>query len=552
MDVETIIRIVMGAIGVALIIFSIKKSKGVNRKLLSVLWISFLIFFTLSWIIPVGTYTGGKLSTDGISPIGFADLINKPVSAFVTFALYGVAFAVIGGLYGVIEKTGALEIVTNRWANKYEGKENKFLILTVILFTVLSSLTGLVIPLFVLVPLFAAALYKLNYDKITVLAATVGSLIVGDMASTYGFNITGYTKNILSLDMNDNILAKLVLLLLLICFFSYTLVSSSKKTKTGTTKKAKEDKADIKKAEVREEKKEVKKVEHKEEKRETKPKASKNSKTVKKTSKKSNTKALAVTKPVKKISSKSTISGKAMIIILALMLIIAFVGMYNWYYSFSISLFNDIHEAIVGLKIHKFAIFEKLLNGISQFGYWGNVEFIGLVILTSMVIGKVYKLDFNEYLESFIAGMKKWIPTAIYATLASVILVVLYQSLQTGAGTIVDSINGWLFGLVDGFNPIVTGISAFISGFFFNDLYYLLADLSSYVTGFDASSISIAGLIIQSIYGVAMMILPTSVILIAGLSYFDVSYKDWVKFIWRFVLIAFLLVLLVCGILTLI
>ena len=142
-------------------------------------------------------------------------------------------------------------------------------------------------------------------------------------------------------------------------------------------------------------------------------------------------------------------------------------------------------------------------------------------------------------------------PTAIYAALASVILGVLYQSLQYGSGTLVDSINGKLFELSDGFNPIITGVSALFSGFFFNDLYYLLADLSGFVTGFDAASLSIAGLLIQSVYGVAMMIFPTSVVLIAGLSYFDVSYGKWMKYIWRFVLITFLLVLLVCGILTL-
>ena len=147
--------------------------------------------------------------------------------------------------------------------------------------------------------------------------------------------------------------------------------------------------------------------------------------------------------------------------------------------------------------------------------------------------------------------MKKWLPTAIYSALASVILVVLYQSLQYGSGTLVDTINGKVFGLVDGFNPIITGVASLISGFFFNDLYYMLADMSAFVTGFDASSLSIAGLLIQSVYGVAMMIFPTSVILIAGLSYFDVSYKKWIKYIWRFALIAFLLVLLVCGILTL-
>lgn len=105
-----------------------------KRNLLKAIGISFFIFVILSWIIPVGTYTSGKLSTTGISPVGLGDLFDMPISSIVTFALYGVIFAVIGGFYGVAEKTGAIDKVVNRLANKYEGKGNKFLVLTTVLF----------------------------------------------------------------------------------------------------------------------------------------------------------------------------------------------------------------------------------------------------------------------------------------------------------------------------------------------------------------------------------------------------------------------------------
>ena len=75
--------------------------------------------------------------------------------------------------------------------------------------------------------------------------------------------------------------------------------------------------------------------------------------------------------------------------------------------------------------------------------------------------------------------------------------------------------------------------------------------MSSFISGYDATTLPIAGLLVQSVYGVAMLIFPTSAVLIAGLSLFNVSYKQWMKYIWKFALIAFLLVLLVCGILTL-
>lgn len=594
-----------------------------KRNLLKAIGISFLIFVILSWIIPVGTYTSGKLSTSGISPVGLGDLFNKPISAVVTFALYGVVFAVIGGFYGVVEETGALEKVVGKLSNSFEEnstfeifkkvlkyllflsigaivafylvtvilhgfddlfkgnvivnglifgtiifgallvflsvlilstlfvkKENKFLVLTIVLFILLSSLTGLVVPLFVLVPLFAAALFKLNYDKVTVLAATIGSLLLGSVASTYGFNITGYTKNLLSLDMNFQIVPKIIILVLLILLFSLWIVRNSKKV---ISKKTISEKANLNMSNSSkiEDKKEVKKPAIKKNTSKKMPVKKNSTKKTTPRKTKSNTKALAVISDVLKVGDNDHIKGTAFIVLLVIMLIVTVLGMYNWYYSFNIDVFNSIHGAVIGVKIKDFAIFEKLFSGISQFGYWSNIEFASLLIVTSMVIALIYKLSVNEYVESFIAGMKKWLPTAIYSTLASVILVILYQSLQSGGGSIVNTICAKLFDLVDGFNPIVTGLASLIGSFFFNDLYYLLATMTSFVSGYKGVDLNVAGLVIQSVYGIAMMIFPTSVILISGLSLFDVSYKEWIKYIWKFILITLLIVFIVCSIVVL-
>ena len=42
-----------------------------------------------------------------------------------------------------------------------------------------------------------------------------------------------------------------------------------------------------------------------------------------------------------------------------------------------------------------------------------------------------------------------------------------------------------------------------------------------------------------------MLILPTSYILIAGLSMLDISFKDWFKYIWTYIIQAFIIILIV-------
>lgn len=546
-----------------------------KRKILKVLGISFLIFVVLSWIIPTGTYSNGTLTTNDVDPVGIIDIFTQPVNAFITFSLYGVVFAVIGGFYGVMEKTGALDKVTDWLHIKFEKRTKLFLAITVIFFAVLSSVTGLILPLFLLVPLFAAVLFKMNYDKVTVLASTVGALLVGSIASTYGFNISGYTKNLLYLeDMNSEIWAKVILLVLLTAALVMVVLFTGRKKKetvemaaaaeAPVTLEPEVEKVQTKASAKKEEKatvKETKKTTTKSAKKtESKTTAKTTKKTASKTtgstrgrkpSKKTNTKALAIAHDVKKVSEKKRVSGIPFVVILVLTMIVAILGMYNWYYAFGIDVFNNLYDNIMKVKIGDFPIFEHLFSGSSQFGYWSNVDFIALVIFASMLIAWLYKVKVNDYIEAFIGGVKKWLPTAIYAVLASVIFSVVYQALSSQTGTIVDTINAKIFELSDGFNVVFTGAASLIGSFFFNDLYYLLYDMSSFISGYDATTLPIAGLLVQSVYGVAMLIFPTSVVLIAGLSLFNVSYKQWMKYIWKFALIAFLLVLLVCGILTL-
>ena len=511
-----------------------------KRNLLKAIGISFLIFVVLSWIIPAGSYYSGKFTNNGIDALGIFDLFSVPVQTLITFTLYAVVFACIGGLYGVMKKTGALDEWVKRVSKRFSGKETRFLIFTILLFVILSSLTGLVLPLFVLVPLFAMILFALNYDKITVLTSTVGSILVGSIVSTYGFNITGYTKNILSLDMNNQIIAKLILLVLITAAFIFFVLKFSGIKKSS--KKARNAK-----------KIEVVKVDKKAKTKTTKTATKKAAtKTAGKKSIKGKTKNMAVSADVKKVKNKKGVSILPLVIIFVLMLVVTMVGMYNWYYSFGIELFNDIHTAVMGVKIADFPVFENLLSDISQIGYWGNNELVVMMVIASVLIAFIYRLSLNEFVESFIAGVKKMMPTALYAALASVILTVLYQALSSGTGTIVDTMAHATMGLTSGFNVLTTGITALYGSFFFNDLYYLLSTLQPYVSEFGTKSIGIAGLLIQAVYSIAMLIFPTSVILIAGLSYFDVSYKSWFKYIWKFALAAFLIVLLVCAIVVLI
>lgn len=525
-----------------------------KNNLLKVLTISFLIFVVLSWVIPAGSLANGSFMKGDVAPLGILDLVSVPLSTFANYCGYGILILVIGGFYGVLEKTGILSRVVEKMSKKYENKKTLFTVLTIVMFTLLTSLTGNSYVLLVLVPLFAAVLLKLGYDKVSTLAATVGSILVGNMACTYGFNVNGYINYYLGIDnMNNQIVTKIILLVLLtVLLVMFVLKHNAKTVKVEKTGK-----------ETKEEKKEevVVKVENKETKKVSKkaPAAAKKSsstakkKSTKKTtaSKKSgkkNTAAFAKKDDVKVIKNKREKSIWPLVIIWTFVVIFLLVATYNWRYSFNIEVFEELYESINSFTVKDFPIFKNLIGAINPLGYWAVNEISMILVLASFLIGWIYSVKCSDIVEAFGNGAKKVVSTAFYVVLANVIVSALIAMQNSGNVffTITDNVIGW----TKDFNMFTTGLVSFIGGFFFNDMPYLVSSISATLTTkiTDSTLYPLIGLVMQTMHGLAMMMLPTSVILVAGLSYFEVSFKDWMKYIWKFLIQIFVVALIVCFI----
>ena len=85
---------------------------------------------------------------------------------------------------------------------------------------------------------------------------------------------------------------------------------------------------------------------------------------------------------------------------------------------------------------------------------------------------------------------------------------------------------------------------AAISSLFTADFGYIGYEFGKFIKAAYESDIHQIYVIFPAINGFVQMIAPTSVILLAGLSYTNLSYKEWIKYIWKFMLI-FLVALLI-------
>ncbi len=494
-----------------------------KHNLLKTLGIFFLVLVALTWIIPTGTFSGSDFTKGTTDPIGIFDIFRLPFMTIGTFIQYGLVFLTIGGLYGVLNKTGVYAPLVEKIAKKWKGKERIFLAIVVTSLALLASISGLSLPLFTLVPFLITIILLMGLSKLTALVSTVGAILVGMIGSTYGFNVTGYINNFFSLDVNNQILTKIILFAMLVILLVFFVITNAKKELAKSQ--------------------EVSKKENTTSKKETKKKSEKATKKeeviVETEKKKSNDMEI----PFYDSSIRNTKSALPLVIISIISLLIVLLFMYNWFYGFKVSFFQDIYTSLMEIKIGSYPIMENLLSGISQFGYWNNYDLIATLVITSLLIGWIYSIKFKDVVDSFLEGAKKMIGVAFYVTICSTLFAVIISSSN---GTIFNTITNFFLGTSKTFNVFATAFTTMAGGLLYNEFSYFLDALRGLVsTNYDATTLEAVGLVFQTIYGFMMMLLPTSMILIAGLRYLEISYKEWLKYIWKFLLAIFVVIMVV-------
>ena len=232
----------------------------------------------------------------------------------------------------------------------------------------------------------------------------------------------------------------------------------------------------------------------------------------------------------KKVNGKT---AKPFIIMFIVTMLVLIIGMFNWNGVFKIELFNNILTSIQGFKIGDYAIFANLLGSIPAVGSWTNYEIGVVLIINAFIIGRLYGLTWSEIVNSFVEGMKKMIPVAVW-TMAVSILFLLMNTNSSGY-TMYNTISNSILGLTDKLNVFTMSLTTLIGSILYNDFPYLLSALYAPITSL-YTNFSLIGIITQIIHGIVQFIAPTSVILVAGLTYFDIPYTEWLKKLWKFFL----------------
>ena len=165
-----------------------------------------------------------------------------------------------------------------------------------------------------------------------------------------------------------------------------------------------------------------------------------------------------------------------------------------------------------------------------------------------IVLSIVYKIKAKDAFDAFIEGVKKYLTTGLLAVLASSVFVFVYYF------PVFNTIGTWIMQLSDSFNVALTGLFTLLGSVFYPDFYYYSYYTLSYIgnVAADANLYPLVNVMFTSLYGLAMLIAPTSILLLTSLSITGVSYKEWIKYIWKLFLSLLVVAFIVFSIMLLI
>ena len=466
-----------------------------KHNLFKVVMITIAIAVVLSWLLPITYYSSSAgLVEESRDYIGIFDVMSYVGIAVQYFSHIGIYVLIIGGLYGVLHKISGYRNLVDKIVKGFKSREWLFMTIVMVIFAVLSSMAGLSLPLLVMFPFVIAVVLAMGYDKITAAMVTAGSVAIGLIGTVFNVNNTYGIDAVIGSTADGDILVKILLLVISLALLIFNVITYSNKHK--------------------------------------------------------DTKAIEKGSYIPEVSSSKKEKFWPIVVILDVVLLILILAFISWD-LFEVTWFSDALNNIIDFKIGDFPIFDAVLGISNSFGLWTLVEGSVVLLIASWLISFIYRIKFSDYITYFMNGAKRALKAAVLVVLVYVVLVC-----TTYVPTLLTIFKPMLE-LTSGINVFIMSLVAFVSSIFSVELYYAATGVLPYVVGtlyteLATSDITLLSVIWQSFYGVAMLVAPTSVVLIATLSYLHIPYGKWLKAIAKLLLELVVVLLIVFTIMTII
>lgn len=453
-----------------------------KHDLVKIAGIMVLITVLLTWVIPQGYFSGSELISNDITRIGIFDFFTYGLLGMYYFTVLVTFLFVLGGFYQVLSKTGGYQKLTANMAKTFKGKEILFTLVVSFIIAAISAVTNEYILLIAAAPFFITIMKKMGLDKITAFVTTFGSILVGALGTVYSTKIVGASVQYLSVEYSTLLWAKLLVFGLTYVIFNVFTVLHIVKHKP--------------------------------------------------------TKDEEIVDMFEETDVTKKDKVWPLVVILILAAIVAIMAYLPWEEVFGVTWFKTAKEVILKYEVFDSPIFGYILGNVKEFGAWDIFGIQIIMLIATLLVKWIYKINMNDFLTAFGEGFKKVGKMVILLLLTYLILE--FTAMFPVIPTIVD----WIISLSSKFNVLLTTISGLLTSAFTVEYSYTVNLIGTFLITKFADFTDQIALILQLTYGYVGFFIPSSAILLMGLSYLGISYKEWMKYIWKFLLIMLALIII--------
>ncbi|MGM9973705.1 MAG: YfcC family protein [Clostridiaceae bacterium] len=223
---------------------NIKQKKSFKVPHTFVIIFGILVLITiLTWIIPGGEYervvsSSGRTVVDADSfkyiesnPQGILDLLMAPLKGFAEKADVAVFILVVGGTFGVIQQTGAINAGILKVVKRFKGREILIIPIVISIFSLGGAVIGMAEETIPFAAIFVPLALGLGYDSITGMAMVFVGATVGFSSAMLNPFTVGIAKGIAEMPMKAGMGYRTVVWLIFTAVTAVYLMVYAKKVK---------------------------------------------------------------------------------------------------------------------------------------------------------------------------------------------------------------------------------------------------------------------------------------------------------------------------------
>lgn len=443
-----------------------------------------IISLILTWVFKISVE-----ETSSFYRIGVMDFFTLALLGLNLYTPLVAYVLVLAGFYVLLNKTYAYHVIVDKTAGLFKKTKYFSVFISLLIVSLLTAFLAEPLVVLLFIPFFVSVLIKLKFEKMTIFLATFGGMLVGTIGNLYGGKVVGTLVSGLGIAYSSNILFRLGLFIVTFVLTAmFMMFNLNKKPKKNDVKEEVED-------------------------------------------------LFEVEKPKKKTAVLP------LAIILGLLVVLSLVAFIPWASAFGMKWATNFHTNFNNSKIFGVPLFQYIVGSSVEFGSWDLFGLQAVLLITSVVIALVSKLNFDDFVSSFVEGIKK--SSKLLLVLLMIYFVLTMNYYFPALGTLFSS-------MMKEFNYFISAIIAFIASIFGVEMQYAwMFSGQNFATTFaNQYSKETLAVIYQATYGLAQFVAPTSLFLMLGLAYLDIPYTEWFKKVWKLLVCLLVVAIVVVIIVT--